>query len=338
MEINFTSKQPLVSVIIPVYNRGARISRTLESIIKQDYEPIEIILVDDASTDNTVFAAGEILSQSCKPYTILRHETNLGVSVARNNGLRAANGKYVWFCDSDDMAEENFISGLMKKIMLDKSDMVFCDYKNYDDDTHKTESHHFTISGNYHTPEEFLKAWARREVPFLSIWNFIFNKDFLDKHNLHFVKGRILGQDGEFLMKAIVRAEKISYEPEELYIYVSHSEQNVKTMKKPKRYKHLMLSRISRGLSVIRFTKDRAVVNYALSFCIADELLKYATLCAQNGNREDYDVVIKKFRHQKMREVMLSTSRFIFKKPELFFKSLVMVYLPNVYYKARAKK
>ena len=330
--------QPLVSVVIPAYNRATRISRTLEAIINQNYDTLEIILVDDASMDDTVVTAERVLSQSGRAYKILKHETNLGVSVARNDGLKAATGKYVWFCDSDDMAEKNFVTVMMNKLMLDEADMVFCNHKKYDEDTHITESQRFTISGNYHTSEEFLKAWARQEVSFLSIWNFIFSKDLLDKYNLHFIKGRLLGQDGEFLMKAIVRASKISYEPEELYIYVIHSNRAVSNMKKPERYKHLMLSRISRGLTVIRYSKDRDVINYALSYCMANEILKYATLCAQNSKREDYDLVVKKFRHKKMREVMLSTIKFVFRKPELFFKSLMIVCFPNVYYKARNRK
>ncbi len=91
--------EPLVSVIIPTYNRAHLIRRTLDSVIKQSYRNLEIIIVDDASTDNTE----EVIKIIADPrIRYIRHPTNYGGGTARNTGIKAVTGKYVTFLDSDD--------------------------------------------------------------------------------------------------------------------------------------------------------------------------------------------------------------------------------------------
>ncbi|MFW6271710.1 MAG: glycosyltransferase [Desulfosalsimonas sp.] len=90
-------KNPLVSVIIPVYNRGKWIKKAVDSVLSQDYRPFEIIVVDDGSTDET----SEILSSYGKNIRIIR-QPNSGVSSARNRGADAARGEWLAFLDSDD--------------------------------------------------------------------------------------------------------------------------------------------------------------------------------------------------------------------------------------------
>lgn len=95
----------LVSVIIPTYNRAAWVSRAIDSVLAQTYRPIEILVVDDGSIDNT----SAVLSEYDNQVTIIR-QANQGVSHARNTGLRQVNGEYVAFLDSDDIWEHNKIS------------------------------------------------------------------------------------------------------------------------------------------------------------------------------------------------------------------------------------
>ena len=84
--------EPLVSVIIPAYNTASRIKFTLNSVINQDYENLEIIFVDDFSSDDTLSIAKNILEHSGRRFKIINHAKNLGVAAARNNGLDAASG------------------------------------------------------------------------------------------------------------------------------------------------------------------------------------------------------------------------------------------------------
>ena len=91
--------KPLVSVVVPAYNRAKRISRTLTSIIEQDYDNLEIIVVNDGSTD----IAKQILSGSKRQYRSINNDGNKGKSFSLSAGMDASQGKYIWFCDSDDL-------------------------------------------------------------------------------------------------------------------------------------------------------------------------------------------------------------------------------------------
>ena len=86
-------KKPLVSVIVPTYNGEKFISQTLESIISQDYENLEIVVVDDVSTDNTVEAVQKILESSGRKFQLIKRSVNGHQSAARNTGLKASNGE-----------------------------------------------------------------------------------------------------------------------------------------------------------------------------------------------------------------------------------------------------
>lgn len=111
-------KEPLVSVIIPIYNRAHLIRRTLDSVLKQSYRNLEIIIVDDASTDNTE----EVIKTIADPrIRYIRHPTNSGGGTARNTGVKEATGKYVTFLDSDDQ-------WLPDKIKLQIGAMENCDH------------------------------------------------------------------------------------------------------------------------------------------------------------------------------------------------------------------
>lgn len=116
----------LISVIMPVYNCESRLGRTLDSVVGQTYENIEIILVDDGSTDKTP----DICDEYKQKYTdkiVVKHISNSGVSVARNTGLDLANGKYIAWCDGDDFMDPEMVTRLYGKIREYDADIV-CEY------------------------------------------------------------------------------------------------------------------------------------------------------------------------------------------------------------------
>lgn len=118
----------LVSIIIPAYNTGKYIANAIESVVNQTYDNIEIIIVDDGSTDDTLEKAQSLLSSQSRPYLICPKE-NGGVSSARNYGLRMAKGEWVLFLDSDDFLSINMIETLVCEAEKYNSQCAFCDYK-----------------------------------------------------------------------------------------------------------------------------------------------------------------------------------------------------------------
>ncbi len=117
----------LISIIVPVYNTAPYLSRCLESIFTQTYENIEVIAVDDGSTDDSL----EILNQITQKHPRLRviHQSNSGVTAARLNGVRAARGEYIGFVDSDDEIEADMYERLIKNAEAYQAEISHCGYQ-----------------------------------------------------------------------------------------------------------------------------------------------------------------------------------------------------------------
>ena len=118
------SSNPLISVIVPVYNEEKRLERCLESIINQTYQNLEIILVDDGSTDGSAGICDRYEAQD-KRIRVL-HKTNGGVASARNAGLKMASGEYIGWVDSDDWISCDMYEYLMKGVMKYRTPVVVC--------------------------------------------------------------------------------------------------------------------------------------------------------------------------------------------------------------------
>lgn len=117
--------QPTVSVIVPVYNVEKYLARCVDSITSQTYENLDIILVDDGSTDNS----GRICGEYAKKDTRIRviHQKNKGASAARNCGITAASGNYIGFIDSDDWIDKDMYELLVNTAIEHHADIVRCD-------------------------------------------------------------------------------------------------------------------------------------------------------------------------------------------------------------------
>ena len=335
--------KPLVSIIVPTYNGEKRIKATLESIINQDYENLEIIVVDDVSTDNTVQTARKILENSGRNFKLIERTVNGRQAAARNTGLDIAKGKYVIFFDHDDKAEKNFVSCLCEEAEAQNADFVFCGIRHEYELTGKSEYEYIVSSKNYFvTPDEYLTAWAENKISFWSVWNFIFNKNFLFENHIRFTESCYLGDDTEFVMKAFCVASKISFVRGTFYIYVHHMERSSIKFKSLEQrlemFSHIMLSRLRIGRCLYRNIDNARIRNYVLNFYIPDAIITDITKSIDDKNRERYERAVNKMKHRKIRDVLLSTSRFIFKKPELFFKALMLLYAPGFYYSIRRKK
>lgn len=117
----------LVSVIIPIYNVEQFFSRCIESVISQTYKNLEIILVDDGSTDHCGIIADKYAEKDDRIKVI--HQKNGGLSAARNNGIAIATGKYITLVDSDDYIDNSFVETLLDNLAKTDSDISVCDYQ-----------------------------------------------------------------------------------------------------------------------------------------------------------------------------------------------------------------
>lgn len=183
-----------VSIIIPVYNVSDYIEDCMRSVMNQTYNDIECILVDDASSDDSIAKCERMIAayQGPMKFTVMHHETNRGVSAARNTGTERATGDYVLFVDSDDELSDDCIEKLIKPMMNDGTiEMVMGNHVRCPKGCELTASDRITLTLS---DEDFPSREAIRnryfsEGLYHSIWNKLIKKEFLDQHHLCFKEG-----------------------------------------------------------------------------------------------------------------------------------------------------
>ena len=131
--------QPLVSIIVPVYNAEQSLPRCLDSICAQTYQNLEIILVDDGSTDDSLTVCRKFAYRDARIHVL--SQPNSGVSAARNNAIETATGKYIQFVDSDDWIDENMTFLLVQRAEREQADFIISHYCRVDGE--KTTVHGF---------------------------------------------------------------------------------------------------------------------------------------------------------------------------------------------------
>lgn len=220
---------PKISVIVPVYNAAKYLDECIISIINQTINDIEIIIVDDCSTDGS---KDIILKYIHDPrIKFLAIEKNSGVSYARNTGLKCAKGEYIGFVDSDD-----FISNdMFEKMLKSNSDIISCGYKKCDDEGNVISNHPFPLK-SLKSHEEICKALSTaHETRF--IWfacRNLYKRELITENKIQFNEKLKIGEDSLFNMYSFYYANSVSVINESLYYYRSNP--NSITSKKGKYY------------------------------------------------------------------------------------------------------
>jgi len=181
----------LVSIIIPIYKVELYIIRCIESVLHQTYRQLEVILVDDCSPDNSMSIAKSFIEQSPLgkdlQFVYLKHERNRGLSAARNTGMDAATGEYVYFLDSDDEITEDCIEALAKPLEEKKYDFVVGNYKNVG---HYNFYQPLGFSGEIFGQEQIAQKYLDKEWYPMAV-NKLCRLDYLKENGLYFQEGLI---------------------------------------------------------------------------------------------------------------------------------------------------
>lgn len=194
------NNQLLISVIIPVYNAEKFLHKCLNSVLKQTYENFELILVNDGSKDNSLQICQEWSLKDSRVKTI--DQKNQGPGAARNTGLVAANGDYIYFLDSDDFIEDNLLATAIKSIEEFKYDMIIFGFNKLTIDGKRisTIKHKEADLRNLQQQQENL-AELFLDGGCFAVWDKLFRKDFLIMNNIVFdLKKR--GEDLAFMIKS----------------------------------------------------------------------------------------------------------------------------------------
>lgn len=196
---------PLVSIIIPVYNLEDCLDECLSSVINQDYPNLEIILIDDGSTDKSP----EIIAQWRKKDARIKsiQQINSGVSTARNQGIESSTGNYIMFIDGDDWIEKNCVSLCLNKAISENVDIVKSAFHVVD--PLKKLSRRREIPNKTCTGDEAFKEFLCGRGWVSSVCAALYRSDLIKNNGLQFNQDEKIGEDGVFTMRALLNAKKI---------------------------------------------------------------------------------------------------------------------------------
>lgn len=258
--------QPKVSIIVPVYNAEKYLERCVGSLTDQTLRDIEIILVDDSSTDSSLALCHRLAAEDSRIKVL--HKENEGAGYARNAALRIATGEYIGFSDSDDYVAKEMYQTLYEKVKQYDSDLVmsgvlFVDGNMFSDQGECIRKTYFSADTHFDTPKALQKlkmgiVGAEPHDPDdsrygMSIWKNLFRADIIRKNNLTFQSEReMLSEDALFMIDFISCIQKATGINEAFYYYCRNEDSISKSYKKDRLEKSLIFLEEAKK----RFQKD----------------------------------------------------------------------------------
>lgn len=197
------SRTPPVSIVVPVYNTEAFVAEAFDSALRQSLPGVEIVVVDDGSTDRSAEICREYAR--AHPNVILRRQENRGVSAARNAGLEVSSGDFVFFLDSDDTIDPDFVRRAHQIAKAEGSDLV--------------------VLG------AALARWGLDRIPALPTWGMFLRRDFLARHpDIRFPEGIHPCEDGLFSHMLLAVTDRVAHDPDARYHYRLHPGQKTQAV------------------------------------------------------------------------------------------------------------
>lgn len=304
-------KQELISIIVPIYNVEKYLDRCINSIINQSYKNIEIILVNDGSTDNSL--------EICEKYKknddriIIINKKNGGQSEARNFGLDIAKGKYVSFVDSDDLIHIDMYKILYNAIVKNKSDIAICRYKKfnsinensiiYESSKKKKDIVIKCVNSEY----ALAKCLDTKEIT-VSAWSKLYKREIFSE--LKFPCGTEM-EDWAIIVDLMHKCKKVVMIPEALYYYFNRDDS---TMNKKFKESDLKLEDIfARNIKLVdkyfpslhNQAKTNLTANY---FYVLDKMIKSKEV---KNYKTEFNEIVSKLKKESLFILINSKHRVI---------------------------
>lgn len=223
-------KAPLASIIVPVYNTSGCLELCVDSLLGQTYHNLQIILVDDGSTDGS----GEICDAFAQrdPRVQVIHQENKGVSSARNAGLDAARGDYIYFVDGDDRVTETMVEE--SAAVMEAEDCDLCGWRMLEEDASEARCLGCSKKISFRFPtarekQKFLSRWVLNNRLGWSACCRVFRRDMIERHQLRFLDGQKIYEDIDFFFRYAAFCRSSRNIPKPFYIYRQHSASTMHT-------------------------------------------------------------------------------------------------------------
>lgn len=298
-----------ISIVVPIYNTEKYLERCINSILNQSYSNIELILVDDGSTDGS----GEIcdrLAYKDKRVKVI-HTKNNGLSKARNIGIEHSTGSYIAFVDSDDYIHEDMYNDMVKIIKNNDVDIVYCNYLEGSLDKYRFNKYKDLKIDIFDSKKILELSYKKESSKYLVVWNKLIKKQIIN--DIKFDEDIKIGEDHIFCNKIYNKAKKIGYINNQYYYYYRGNENSVcndnKNIEKRmdqirsyiKEYKYFSKENpqilnlvIMRILYTIRFRLDMAIERNDLKNKKECELLlkEWHKILLENKNISTFEKII----------------------------------------------
>ena len=262
---------PLLSFVVTCYNLEIYINDCINSIIFQFASDVEIIIINDASTDGSFEICNQIQINNQSLVKLIHLDNNVGPGVARNIGLAEARGQYIYFLDGDDTLAFNSIGRIGETIQrCDHPDIIRVGTIHSLGDTTLSISTHLNASFNHHIykAKEFFELFLKNDRVGFNVWEFIFKRAFLNRNKLKFSNLRVW-EDSEFLCRALFLTAKISIDNSIFLIWKIRSSSKSLTSSHD-----IFWSEIIRAAILIARNIGKSNSNYKNNF-----LIKYVDSC-----------------------------------------------------------
>lgn len=266
---------PLISIIIPVFNAEKTLKNTLLSISAQSYPSIEIVIVNDCSTDNSKVIINEFLQNPPKNLIIkyIEPKMNKGVASARNIGLQNCTGEYIYYVDADDTLEDDAIELMAKEAVENDLDIVGCEcYLSLNENRRWLKQAHAS------TPSEAFEAMSNDKMKW-NLWLFMVKREIYLNNNITFIDGVNIGEDLMVMGKILFSSKNISIIHRPLYNYNVVNSQSISKEKKNQYFED-----VSRNLMELEHFAKKTGKPYKNQFINLKLTLKFPLLMSDKIN------------------------------------------------------
>lgn len=250
--------EELVSIVVPIYNAEKYLEQCVDSILKQNYKNIELLLVDDGSTDSSSDLCEKYKTKDSRVKVI--HKKNGGVSSARNEGIKNAKGEWITFVDADDFIDEDYVGYLHEQSLNNKADIALTAFpKKIKDNTVVNKEAKFDTEKVVSGVEAAITMLHYKIV--ISSWNKMFNNSFLKKEHILFNEKLSYGEGYDFVISAMLKSKRVFIGTKQIYNY-----------------------RVDNADSAMTKFREKLVTgSIDAQFCIKKSIVDY---CATNPNYE----------------------------------------------------
>ncbi|MGM0753098.1 MAG: glycosyltransferase family 2 protein [Bacillota bacterium] len=244
--LNNETAKLLVSIIVPAYNVEKYIEKCLSSILEQTYSNIEVIVVNDGSTDKTGQLIDNVSQQDSRVRVL--HKKNAGVSAARNSGIDISTGEYLVFVDGDDYIAQDYVEYMLS--LIENTGSEFCLSKRC-----------FTKSGEKQTESEYIEKLQPEDATALLLspdvivgcWNKIFKRSFLFDNNLKFSTTLFYGEGLSFITTASQLSNSVGVGNRKVYYYRRNNEASATTK--------FNIEKIYNGEKALENIREQLIIN-----------------------------------------------------------------------------